>query len=71
MTGTQALVNAIITQAAKDYRSAIRSLKRNPKNRAAMAEALELEKFFHSSWYSVLTDVDPDYLINRLRKEAA
>ena len=32
-------------------------------------EAMELEEFFHSSWYGVLTQVDPDYLIDRLRKE--
>ena len=36
-----------------------------------MAEAMEIEKFFHSSWYKVLTDLDPNYLLNRLRKEAA
>ena len=36
---------------------------------AAMKEAMELEDFFHSSWYGVLTQVDPDYLIDRLRKE--
>ena len=38
-------------------------------DKAAMKEAMELEDFFHSSWYGVLTQVDPDYLIDRLRKE--
>ena len=71
MTGTQALANAIIIQATKDYRHAIQALKRNPRNQAAMAEAMEIEMFFHSSWYKVLTDLDPNYLLNRLRKEAA
>ena len=32
---------------------------------------MEVERFFHSDWYSALTVIDPDYLIDRLRKEAA
>ena len=71
MTGTQALANAIIIQAAKDYKSALRILKRHPNSRAAMDEAMKIEQFFHSTWYGVLTQVNPDYLVNRLRKEAA
>ena len=35
----------------------------------AMEEAMELERFFHSGWYSMLTDADPDYLITKLRKD--
>ncbi len=70
MTGYQALANAIVLQAAKDYKYAIRTLKKHPKSRAARTEALNLEKFFHSGWFGTLTDVDADYLINRLRKEA-
>ena len=54
MTGYQALANGIIEQAAKDYR----------------ATAMEVERFFHSQWYSQLTQIDPDYLIEKLRKEA-
>ena len=45
------------------------ALKKHPDDKAAMKEAMELEEFFHSSWYGVLTQVDPDYLIDRLRKE--
>ena len=69
MSGYQALANAVIEQAAKDYRDAIHRLKRYPDSKAAMATAMEVERFFHSSWYGVLTQVDPDYLIDRLRKE--
>lgn len=71
MTGYQALANAIIEQAVKDYRAALKILRRHPDSKAAMAEAMELERFFHSGWYGVLTEIDPDYLIKRLRKEAA
>ena len=71
MTGYQALGNAIIEQAVKDYRAALKILRRHPDSKAAMAEAREIERFFHSGWYGVLTEIDPDYLIKRLRKEAA
>ena len=70
MNGYQALANAIIEQAAKDYRDAVRRLKRYQDSKAAMETAMEVERFFHSDWYATLTDIDPDYLINRLRKEA-
>lgn len=70
MTGYQALANAIIEQAVKDYRAALKILRRHPDSKAAMEEAMELEKFFHSGWYGDLTDVDPDFLITKLRKEA-
>ena len=70
MTGYQALANAIIEQAVKDYRAALKTLRRHPDSKAVMATAMEVERFFHSSWFAVLTDIDPDYLIERLRKEA-
>lgn len=71
MDGCQALANAIVKQAAADYRKALRALRRHPNSRVAMQTAMEIEDFFHSDWYGVLTDIDPDYLIDRLRKEAA
>ena len=70
MPGYQNLAKAIIEQAVKDYRAKLRILRRHPDSKAAMATAMEVERFFHSSWYAVLTDIDPDYLIEKLRKEA-
>jgi hypothetical protein len=67
----QNLANAIVAQAAQDYLSALKRLKKNPRNRTAMDEAMQLEKFFHSGWYEILTDVDPDYLIRKLREKVA
>ncbi len=69
MPGYQMLANVIVEQAVKEYRDALRRLKKNPNSNAAMVEAMEIEEFFHSPWYEVLTQVDPDYLIDRLRKE--
>ena len=63
------LANAIILQAVKDYRLALKAIKRNPDNRAKLDEALEIERFFRSDWYSVLTDVGGDFLIRKLQEE--
>ena len=52
------LGNAIVLQAVSDYRVALKKIKAHPKNREAISEALEIEKFFRSGWYSILTDVD-------------
>ena len=63
------LANAIVLQAVSDYRMVLKKIKAHPKNREAISEALEIEKFFRSGWYSILTDVDGEYLIRRLQNE--
>lgn len=61
------LANAIVIQAVNDYRSALKLAKRNP---SAEHDVKELERFFRSEWYSVLTGVETEYLIEKLRQEA-
>ena len=63
------LANAIILQAVKDYRMALKSLKANARNRTAQADKAEFERFFRSQWYSALTDVNGEMLIRSLQKE--
>ena len=63
------LANAIILQAVTDYRAALKQIKRNPKNREIIDEAMRVESFFRSGWYSQLTAVDGEYLIRRLQNE--
>ena len=63
------LANAIILQAVKDYRMALKSLKANSRNRAAQADKAEIGRFFRSQWYSALTDVNGEMLIRSLQKE--
>ena len=63
------LANAIILQAVKDYRMALKSLKVNSRNRTAQADKAEIERFFRSQWYSALTSVDGEMLIRSLQKE--
>lgn len=63
------LANAIILQAVKDYRMALKSLKANSRNMTAQADKAEIERFFRSQWYSALTDVNGEMLIRSLQKE--
>ena len=65
------LANAIIINACNDYRNTLKKIKRNPNNKDALSEALELERFFHSPWYGTLTTIDGDFLIRKLRVEIA
>ena len=50
ITNYENLANAIILQAVKDYRMALKCLKRNPMNRTALADKDEIERFFRSQW---------------------
>ena len=63
------LANAIVILAAKDYRRALKSLKRNPQSQMAMSQAMECERFFDGDWITVLTSIDGEWLRNRLREE--
>lgn len=65
----EALGNAIILQAVKDYRVALKRIKHNPKNRIAIDEALTIEKFFRGPLFGVITNVDSEFLIGKLQDE--
>lgn len=65
----EALGNAIILQAVKDYRVALKRIKHNPKNRIAIDEALTIEKFFRGPLFGVITNMDPEFLIGKLQDE--
>ncbi len=63
------LANAIVITAAKDYRDALRSLTRNKNNNNAKRMKEEVERFFNSDWYSVLTDLDGAFLMRKIQEE--
>ena len=63
------LANAIIIQAVKDYRNALKTLKRYPRYEPAKKVVAEVEEFFRSEWYRTLTSVDADMLIAKIRRE--
>ena len=65
------LANAVILQAVKDYRQALRQLKRNPDYKKADIMKADCERFFQSEWFEYLTKVDGLWLMRKLREEAA
>lgn len=65
----QNLANAIILLAVRDYRIALKALKMNPNSRSALVDKREIERFFRSDWYELLTDLDGELLIRRLNEE--
>jgi len=65
------LASAIVVRAAEDYVLALRAVKRCREDKCSMQDALSLERFFHSQWYDMLTDMDGDYLIKRMRQAVA
>jgi len=58
MTPYEELANAIVLQAVKDYR-----LHDDEQ------ELASIERFFRSGWFGILTNVNPEMLIAKLRKE--
>ena len=65
------LAHAIILQAVKDYRKALRQLKRNPEYEKAIEMKEDCERFFRSESFQDLTKVDGPWLMRKLREEAA
>ena len=57
----QLLVNAIIIQAVKDYRKALKYDHRGIKR--------ECCRFFRSDWFKTLTAIDGEMLISRIKSE--
>lgn len=61
MNGYKELANAIILQAAKDYRKALKYDARGRKR--------EIERFFRSEYFSTLTNISGEMLIQKLKAE--
>lgn len=62
MSAYENLANAIITQAADDYRRVLTFPQSDGSRRS-------LERFFRSEWYRILTNLDGELLIQMLKKE--
>ena len=63
--------NAIIVQAAKDYREARKKLRKRPGDPGAEARIREVERFFLSPWFSKLTTLKGRKLLKMLKEEDA
>ena len=69
MTEYEMLANAIIEQAAKDFRAAQKKLKKNPYNVIAQRTIREVEVFFLSNWFKVLTTANGPTILKMLKEE--
>ncbi|MBQ9631607.1 MAG: hypothetical protein IJV04_01635 [Lachnospiraceae bacterium] len=65
----EGLANAVVIQACKDYRRALRRIRRNRKAEEALTEKEAIERFFRSNWFGVLTGIDPEMLIRKLQED--
>ena len=65
----EGLANAIIMQAVKDYRVARKKAKYHPKNKEAKLMIQDCESFFRSDWFSALTTIDGQMLLEKLKEE--
>lgn len=75
MNPYQALANAIVKTAASDYRNALKRHYKHPHLKKYANEVAELEEFFRSDWYELLTSLDGRLLVESIqrmvRKEVA
>ena len=65
----EALGNAVVLQAVKDYRNAVHKLSRGKKNTIAESTKQECERFFKSPYFNVFTQLDGKALLSQLEKE--
>ena len=65
----EGLANAIIIQAAVDYRLALKQLRQNSDFQPAIRMRYDVERFFRSDWFSILTRINGIKLLARLKTE--
>ena len=58
------LANAIIIQAVKDYRD-------TSDDKSAQHDKRSIEKFFRSNWFSILSDLNGELLLKKLKEEVS
>lgn len=61
------LADAIILQAVDDYRKLLRSI--TPMYFTNKINTEEIESFFKSRWFGILTNIDGEVLIEKLQEE--
>ena len=62
------LAKAIVIQAVDDYRRQLRGLP-CVEERGSYITIEKLEEFFLSEWFFILTNVDGETILNRLKRE--
>lgn len=67
--GFRHLADAIILQAVIDYRRSVRALLRKTFDAKAHRSKQEVERFFRSDWFQVLSDLDGRKLLHNLESQ--
>ena len=65
----EALANAIIIQAVKDFRAAYKRHLICPEDAKANRDIREITRFFCSQYFEVLSDLDGPALLHQLMRE--
>ena len=65
----QDLANAVVTQAAKDYKYYRKRIEKNQDDDYAKHEVRELEAFFSSKWMKRLINIDGAEILARIKGE--
>ena len=65
------LATAIVMQGVNDYRNALKVLKAKPTDEEALQTKRECEQFFHSGWFTALTAINPQLIIDKIKSEVS
>jgi hypothetical protein len=68
-SGWRALADAIILQAADDYRRLTRRLIKHPDELEKASEKRRIERFLGSTWFGVLCELDGHRLLRDLKSD--
>ena len=64
------LAAAIVVQAVKDYKGALRKEARGKATETTQGMIIRCERFFKSEWFQMLSDLDGVALMEKVRKLA-
>ena len=62
----QELANAIIVSASRDY---MRAYKKYLRTGLDYGKVMKEERFFFTDWFNTLSDANPTYLVQAMRKK--
>ena len=63
------LANEVVLQAVKDYRSVLRKLRWSKEQEKAWNQMKQIETFFKSKYYGMLTELNSENLMKKLKEE--
>ena len=66
--GYERLAMAIVEMAVLDYKEALEHFSKDPWDNAARAQIKKLRRFFNSSYFTLLCDLDPEMLMRRIEE---